>query len=181
MSLTACSSNPRSHLLLLVVLHLFCASLLVSSRNLERQRHLQLNDGDGPYIWPLPWQYTSGNETLTVDPNLSLVTSGNGGGSLIVSEAFDRYKRMIFEHASSVSHSAGVDYDLTKLNVVVHSGNEELQLGVDESYTLMVATSDKLSIVGQITIESGTWDAFSITLCQQYRLYLQEDVPRISS
>ncbi|KAL0317217.1 UNVERIFIED_CONTAM: Beta-hexosaminidase 1 [Sesamum angustifolium] len=106
---------------------MFCASLLVSSRNLQRQPYLQLNSGgDGVYIWPLPWQYTSGNETLTVDPNLSLVTSGNGGGSLIVSEAFDRYKRMIFEHASSVSHRAGVDYDLTKLSVVVHSGNEEV-------------------------------------------------------
>ncbi|KAL0299085.1 UNVERIFIED_CONTAM: Beta-hexosaminidase 1, partial [Sesamum radiatum] len=125
MSLTTCSSNPRSHFLLLI-LQLFCASLLVSSRNLQRQPYLHLNSGgDGVYIWPLPWQYTSGNETLTVDPNLSLVTSGNGGGSLIVSEAFDRYKRMIFEHASSVSHRAGVDYDLTKLSVVVHSGNEE--------------------------------------------------------
>ncbi|XP_011076894.1 beta-hexosaminidase 1 [Sesamum indicum] len=155
MSLTTCSSNPRSYLIRLV-LQLFCASLLVSSRNLGRLPYLQLNNGDGPYIWPLPWQYTSGNQTFTVDPKLSLVTSGNGGGSLIVSEAFDRYKRMIFEHASSVSHSTGVDYDLTKLNVVVHSGNEELQLGVDESYTLMVAAGDKLSIIGQITIEANS-------------------------
>ncbi|KAL0303624.1 UNVERIFIED_CONTAM: Beta-hexosaminidase 1 [Sesamum radiatum] len=138
MSLATCSSNPRSHLLLLV-LQLLCASLLVSSRNLQRRPHLQLNDGDGPYIWPLPWQYASGNETLTVDPNLSLVTSGNGGGSLIVSEAFDRYKRMIFEHASSVSHSAGVDYDLRKLNVVVHSGNEEVFSGCPTIVFLLFA------------------------------------------
>ncbi|KAK4431203.1 Beta-hexosaminidase 1 [Sesamum alatum] len=154
MNLSTCSSNPRSYLLLLV-LQLLSASLLVSSRNLQRQPYPQLDHADA-YIWPLPWQYTSGNDTLTVDPNLSLVTSGNGGGSLIVSEAFDRYKRIIFKHAGSRSPSSGVDYDLTKLNVVVHSGNEELQLGVDESYTLMVATSDKLSIIGQITIEANS-------------------------
>ncbi|KAK6120677.1 hypothetical protein DH2020_045575 [Rehmannia glutinosa] len=152
------SSNPRIYLLL--VLLLFSPSLLVSSRNLHTKQHRQLDHGDGDdsltYIWPLPWQYTFGNQTLTVDPNLSLVTSGNGGHSLIVSKAFDRYKKIIFKHTSSKLPSTGIDYDINKLSVIVHSENELLQLGVDESYTLMVAASDELSVIGGMTIEVQT-------------------------
>lgn len=123
------SSNPHSYLLLAVLL-LFSQSLLTSSRNLDVKQHQQLDYGDGDdsptYIWPLPWQYTFGNQTLTVDPNLSLFTSGNGSDSRIVSEAFDRYKRIIFKHTSFNLLSTGVEYDLAKLNIVVHSENEDV-------------------------------------------------------
>ncbi|KAH6762676.1 beta-hexosaminidase 1 [Perilla frutescens var. hirtella] len=151
-------SNPN-HLLLTAFL-LLSHLLLTTSRNLDLKHLRQLNyglAGDSPtYIWPLPSQYTSGNQTLTVDPNLTLITSGNGGGSLIVSEAFDRYKRIIFEHASLKLPSSGVDYDLKKLSILVHSDNEELQLGVDESYALLVAASDVHSVIGEITIEANS-------------------------
>ncbi|PIN07941.1 Beta-N-acetylhexosaminidase [Handroanthus impetiginosus] len=153
------SSNPRSNLLF-VVLILFSSSLLINSRKLDLKQPQQLDHGHTDdslaYVWPLPWDYTFGNQTLTVDPNLSLVTQGNGGHSVIVSEAFDRYKKIIFEHCSSKLDGSGVDYHLTRLNVIVHSGNEELQLGVDESYTLMVAARDELSVIGGITIEANT-------------------------
>ncbi|KAH6802376.1 beta-hexosaminidase 1 [Perilla frutescens var. frutescens] len=152
-------SNPN-HLLLAAFLLLSQLLLLTTSRNLDLKHLRQLNyglAGDSPtYIWPLPSQYTSGNQTLTVVPNLTLITSGNGGGSLIVSEAFDRYKRIIFEHASLKLPSSGVDYDLKKLSILVHSDNEELQLGVDESYALLVAASDVHSVIGEITIEANS-------------------------
>ncbi|KAL8551974.1 hypothetical protein ACS0TY_000866 [Phlomoides rotata] len=152
-------SKPLSYLLLAVLL-LFSQSSLTASRNLHLKLHQQLNYDDGDdsptYIWPLPWQYTSGNQTLTVDPNLYLSTTGNGGNSSIVSEAFERYKRIIFEHTRFNLPSARVDYDLTKLNILIHSDNEELQLGVDESYTLLVGTSDKQSVIGGINIEANS-------------------------
>ncbi|GFP78770.1 beta-hexosaminidase 1 [Phtheirospermum japonicum] len=149
-------SNPRIIYLLLALL-LFSPPLLISSRNLGIKQRRQLDHGDGDesptYIWPLPSQYTSGNRTLTVDPNLSLVTSGNGSRSLIVSEAFDRYKRIIFKHTSS---ETVIDYDLNKLSVNVHTEDEQLGLGVDESYTLMVAANNGFSVIGDITIEANS-------------------------
>lgn len=38
------------------------------------------------YHWPLPSQYTFGNQTLIVDPHLSLIVTGNGGGSVEMGE-----------------------------------------------------------------------------------------------
>jgi hexosaminidase len=49
-----------------------------------------------------------------------------------------------------------VEYDITSLKIVVHSDSEELQLGVDESYTLMVSKKNEQSIVGAATIEANT-------------------------
>ncbi|XP_073129204.1 beta-hexosaminidase 1 [Henckelia pumila] len=156
MNLHSSSPNSYGYLLPLLVLLLFSPSLARSSAN--RKLKQQLDDGEADsltYIWPLPWNYTFGNQTLIVDPNLSLVTSGNGAGSSIVSQAFDRYKGIIFKHSSRFPRT-GVDYDLTKVIVIVHSEDEELQLGVDESYSLMVAGRDELSIIGEITIEANT-------------------------
>ena len=113
------------------------------------------------YIWPLPSGYTYGDETLSVDPALSLVVGGNGGGSMIVKEGFDRYRRIIFANgdAFSIFHALRkrkAVYDISRLKIVVHSGDEELQLGVDESYTLLVNKKDGQSVVGEVTIEATT-------------------------
>ncbi|KAJ4822128.1 Beta-hexosaminidase 1 [Turnera subulata] len=140
------------------------------------------------YLWPLPAEFTSGDATLSVDPALSLVAGGRGGSSRIVSDAFERYKSIIFKHggggigsgggsSSSTRESGGHShssfsllgrfgrrarptsssaYDVSVLKIIVDSDNEELQLGVDESYTLLVGKSDKLSIVGEATIEANT-------------------------
>ncbi|XP_047955292.1 beta-hexosaminidase 1-like [Salvia hispanica] len=142
---------------LLAAFLLLSQLLLTTSRNLGLH-HLNYHGADDSptYIWPLPSQYTSGNQTLTVNPNLTLFTSGNGGGSRIVSEAFDRYKRIIFEHASLKLPSSGIDYDLNKLTILVHSDDEELQLGVDESYNLLVAARDAHSVIGEVTIEANS-------------------------
>ncbi|KAL1535613.1 Beta-hexosaminidase 1 [Salvia divinorum] len=149
------SFNPSS--LILAAFLLLSQLLLTTSRNLGLHQLNYVGADDSPtYIWPLPSQYTSGNQTLTVNPNLTLVTSGDGGGSRTVSEAFDRYKRIIFEHASLKFPSSGVDYDLNKLTILVHSDDEELQLGVDESYNLLVAARDAHSVIGEVTIEANS-------------------------
>ncbi|CAH9065387.1 unnamed protein product [Cuscuta europaea] len=124
---------------------------LVNSRKLKLRTEL---DESLTYLWPLPSEFTSGNETLTVDPNISLSLTGNGGSSVIVKEAFERYKNIIFKHGSKVSTSG--DYDIKQLSVIVHSDNEELQLGVDESYTLMVAKVNEHSVVPGISIEANS-------------------------
>ncbi|OMP02641.1 hypothetical protein COLO4_10922 [Corchorus olitorius] len=113
------------------------------------------------YIWPLPSEFTSGNETLTVDPTLSLSVSGEGGDSKILKEGFERYKKIIFKHVYGVSvfdklRGIRSAYDISELKIIVNSDSEELQLGVDESYTLFVAKNDGKSIVGEATIEANT-------------------------
>ncbi|EOY18354.1 Beta-hexosaminidase 1 isoform 3 [Theobroma cacao] len=113
------------------------------------------------YIWPLPSEFKSGNETLTVDPTLSLSVLGKGGDLKILREGFERYKKIIFKHVSGVSifeKWIGIRsvYDISELRIIVNSDSEELQLGVDESYTLSVAKNDGKSIVGEATIEANT-------------------------
>ncbi|XP_021295850.1 beta-hexosaminidase 1 [Herrania umbratica] len=113
------------------------------------------------YIWPLPSEFKSGNETLTVDPTLSLSVLGKGGDLKILREGFERYKKIIFKHVSGVSifekwRGIRSVYDIRELRIIVNSDSEELQLGVDESYTLFVAKNDGKSIVGEATIEANT-------------------------
>ncbi|XP_022742491.1 beta-hexosaminidase 1-like isoform X3 [Durio zibethinus] len=128
------------------------SQLLVLSSGFELDESLT-------YIWPLPSEFTSGNETLAVDPTLSLSVSGKGGDLKILREGFERYKKIIFKHVSGVSifeKLRGITsvYDISELRIIVNSDSEELQLGVDESYTLFVAKNDGKSIVGGATIEN---------------------------
>ncbi|EXB65336.1 Beta-hexosaminidase subunit [Morus notabilis] len=110
-----------------------------------------------PYLWPLPSEFTSGNDTLSVDPALSLALAGSGGrGSAIVRAAFDRYKGIIFNHANGGTSRRSRVYDIRSLKIVVDSDSDELQLGVDESYELFVAKNDGQSVVGEATIEANT-------------------------
>lgn len=89
------------------------------------------------YIWPLPAQFTSGNDTLSVDPALYLSVSGKGSGSKIVKEAFERYKAVIFKHGVKGDTPQSVfdnfrkrssDFDIGTLKIVVHSDNQEVGL-----------------------------------------------------
>ncbi|KAF7114260.1 hypothetical protein RHSIM_RhsimUnG0096900 [Rhododendron simsii] len=105
------------------------------------------------YLWPLPAEYTFGYGTLSVDPDLSLAVGGNGGNSTIVRDAFERYRAIIFKHGPS--NFRPMKSHISKVRVVVHSDNEELQLGTDESYSLIVAESDDRSIIAEATIEHG--------------------------
>lgn len=152
--MNADASNPIPTIIFFIYLSLF--PVIIASRNLKHSSNTQLYDDDSiTYIWPLPSEFSFGNQTLSVDPNLSLAVSGNGGGSAIVKEAFERYKSIIFKHHSKLPKSGG-SYDIEKLNVIVFSANEELQLGVDETYSLSVVKRDEHSIIGEITIEANS-------------------------
>ncbi|MCD9639334.1 Beta-hexosaminidase 1 [Datura stramonium] len=45
---------------------------------------------------------------------------------------------------------------IIKVTVIVHSDNDELQLGVDESYSLLVSKSNEHSIIGELSIEANS-------------------------
>ncbi|KAI4351110.1 hypothetical protein L6164_005495 [Bauhinia variegata] len=108
------------------------------------------------YVWPLPEEFTSGEETLSVDPGLTLTVDGNGGDSVIVRAAFERCRGIVFKNSGKFSsllrklRERISVYDINKLKIIVHSDNEELQLGVDESYSLLVPKA------GEVTIEANT-------------------------
>ncbi|KAK7273097.1 hypothetical protein RIF29_14143 [Crotalaria pallida] len=93
----------------------------------------------------------------------------NGGASAILSNAFDRYRGIIFKHGG-FGFGAGFglvrklrerlvsvsSFDIDRLKIIVHSDNEDLQLGVDESYNLQISNSRETSIVGEAIIEANT-------------------------
>ncbi|KAL9388664.1 hypothetical protein Peur_017269 [Populus x canadensis] len=135
----------KSYLLFLITI---CTFLLYSSAEL---------DDNLTYVWPLPAKFSSGNNTLSVDPELSLVLGGKGGNSSIIKDGFGRYKKIIFKHSSkSYSVNKRLVFDIGVLKIVVLSDNEELQLGVDESYLLLVEKRNGQSIIGEAYIEANT-------------------------
>lgn len=91
------------------------------------------------YLWPLPSEFTSGDESLSVDPSLTLSVAGNGGDSNILRAAFDRYRGIIFKHRASSGFGFGFvrklresivvsHYDIATLKITVHSDDEEVPL-----------------------------------------------------
>ena len=108
-----------SHALFLIVCALSVSEAVGGKA--ERTPHSSL-----PFIWPLPAEFTFGNETLSVDPALSL--SGNGASSAIVRAAFDRYRGIVFKHrdGSGFLRTLRTVYDVTKLKINVHSHSEEV-------------------------------------------------------
>lgn len=105
----------KSYLLLLFTI---CTFLLYSSAEL---------DDNLTYVWPLPAKFSSGNNTLSVDPELSLVLGGKGGNSSIIKDGFGRYKKIIFKHSSkSYSVNKRLVFDIGVLKIVVLSDNEEV-------------------------------------------------------
>ncbi|GMP22888.1 hypothetical protein CsSME_00000698 [Camellia sinensis var. sinensis] len=152
--------NPCSLSSVICIYTVFIISISapVDARTLGLNSITELDDSL-VYLWPLPSEFTSGNETLAVDPDLSLSVGGEGGGSAIVSEAFERYRAIIFKQSSWFSKlklRGNSAYDISKLKIIVHSDDEEIQLGTDESYSLLVAKSDDRSIIGDATIEANS-------------------------
>jgi len=162
------TSNPNPLLLLCLYAVYICisTSISLSAPVVDAQKTLglvskhkstssQLKDSL-VYLWPLPTEYSFGNGTLSVDPDLSLAVGGNGGNSAIVRDAFDRYRAIIFKQSSSKLRKRMMNSHISKVRVIVHSDNEELQLGTDESYSLIVAKSDDHSIIAEATIEANS-------------------------
>ncbi|KAG5557298.1 hypothetical protein RHGRI_007529 [Rhododendron griersonianum] len=158
MAADSATPNP-SHLLICIYTVFVCISVsaVVHAQTLslgsKHNSTSQLKDSL-VYLWPLPAEYTFGNGTLSVDPDLSLAVGGNGGNSAIVRDAFERYRAIIFKHGPS--NFRPMKSHISKVRVVVHSDNEELQLGTDESYSLIVAESDDRSIIAEATIEANS-------------------------
>ncbi|KMZ57942.1 Beta-hexosaminidase, family GH20, partial [Zostera marina] len=152
-----------SDIWVLVLVFFSAIPILETTRILQNTLHIS-NDDSPIYIWPLPKQFEHGNSTLSVDPNLSLHIKGLGANSDILREAFERYKGIIFGYrANGRKGSDGIRvsdegevYDVTGLNLVIASGDETLQFGVDESYILYVGGEDEESIVGGVNIEANT-------------------------
>ncbi|KAM4094094.1 hypothetical protein ACJW30_06G170100 [Castanea mollissima] len=145
----------KSHFLFLILSLSLCVSQTLALNSVPEP------DASLTYLWPLPSEFTSGNRTLSIDPDLSLAVAGIGGNSAIVRAAFDRYRAIIFKHTSGISIFSRFTgrssvYDISKLKIIVNSDNEELQLGVDESYTLFVSKNDGKSITGEAAIEANT-------------------------
>ncbi|KAL1819319.1 hypothetical protein ACET3Z_014188 [Daucus carota] len=150
--------NPRT-LAFQLLFFISYSVLLVTSRTLPSisiPDDSHSNSNSQVFIWPLPSNFTFGNQTLSINPDLSLAVSGNGGNSGFLADAFDRYRRIIFKHESKLRRNVNVAYDIEKISVVVHSDDQELKLGVDESYSLLLGKGNGYSIVGEVTIEANT-------------------------
>lgn len=112
------------------VLVLIFAFALRDSQSLRHKSAPEIDDSL-TYVWPLPAEFTSGNDTLSVDPGLSLAVGGNGENSSILRAAFDRYRRIVFKHSEGVSvfdrlRGRRSVYDISKLKVIVNSDSEEV-------------------------------------------------------
>lgn len=120
--------NPNSILTIIYFVSVFL-SPLVYSRTIRLNPISEL-DESLVYLWPLPSYFTFGSTTLSIDPDLSLTVGGNGGTSVIVSEAFERYKTIIFKHSSSKYSKFGGrtkdKYDISSVSIVVQSDEEEV-------------------------------------------------------
>lgn len=114
-----------SHILVLIFVF-----ALRDSQSLRLNSALEIDDSL-TYVWPLPAEFTSGNDTLSVDPGLSFAVGGNGENSSILRAAFDRYRRIVFKHSAGVSvfdrlRGRRSVYDISKLKVIVNSYSEEV-------------------------------------------------------
>ncbi|WOL16280.1 beta-hexosaminidase 1 [Canna indica] len=147
------------HFLLLLLLLSLAASLLCSpsyGRSTPRPHRSSSADASLVYLWPLPKLFRHGDLALSVDPEISLDLQVPGGESATVSEAFERYKDLVFTQWERSARRSSDEYDIAKLTVVVASADDTLQLGVDESYTLYVGGGEGLSVVNGATVEANT-------------------------
>lgn len=86
---------------------------------------------DHPFIWPLPKEYKHGDKTITIDAYRFRFITPAQSNELI--SAFQRYYDLIFDRKSAIVQSGVV-----QATVTVKEDKAELQLGVDESYTLEI-------------------------------------------
>lgn len=103
-------------------------------------------DGNMPFIWPLPAQYTNGNTTATVSPPAQfLAFFAHAGTSPFLDQAFARYAGITFPHV--LAAAAGAAGDVAGIDVTVASLAEDYpQLADDETYTLTVPVSGRATL-----------------------------------
>lgn len=111
------------------------------------------------YLWPMPKKSSNGNMTIAIDPDLVLVTQGNGGNSRLLRDAFARYKQIILAHHVKFSDQSGArqaQYGIGRLIITVSSADETLQLGTNESYSLYVPAHTEGSVIQDAMLEAKT-------------------------
>ena len=86
---------------------------------------------DQPFIWPLPKEYKHGDKTITIDAYHFRFITPAQSNELI--SAFQRYYDLIFDRKSAL-----VESGVVQATVTVKEDKAELQLGIDESYTLEI-------------------------------------------
>ena len=96
---------------------------------------------DAPNIWPLPKEYKYGDKVLTVDAYHFRFATPAQSNELM--EAFQRYYNIIFDRKSEIIEGAA----LRNVRVNVKEDKTELQLGVDESYTLEIPEDGSEAII----------------------------------
>eukprot|EP00762_Andalucia_godoyi_P001737 ANDGO_07044.mRNA.1 hypothetical protein len=91
-------------------------------------------------VWPQPQSMRPGSSSVTVDPSqFSFSTTSK---SQILQKAFARYATLFFPAKTARSPQGS----LVSVAVQVDSDDENLQFGVDESYSISVSTDPKASI-----------------------------------
>ena len=88
-------------------------------------------------LWPLPYALTTGNSVVSLSATQFKITTSSS--STVLQAAIQRYQtQILFPFASSGTRSGAPV--LATLNVTVSSDSQNLQLGVDESYSLSVTS-----------------------------------------
>ena len=116
---------------------------------------LAVNPDEYSPLLPAPnGKQTNGSKLLAVSPKLRFSLTP-GSGSEYVTNATERYARIMFAWGSQVDCSAGPAADqgrrtaapcVTEVMISVANTSQELQLGVDESYTLTVGADAAVQI-----------------------------------
>jgi len=104
-----------------------------------------------PGLWPLPQQYTFGDQILSLTPsNFQFVTTGFSNE--VLERAFARYFQIIFAFGRNSNEDLKEKKVLvTRLEVKIRQSDVALKLGMDESYALSV-DANGLSLLTAETI-----------------------------
>ncbi|KAG0559247.1 hypothetical protein M758_10G088900 [Ceratodon purpureus] len=116
---------------------------------MERRGVGKEEDGGDVKIWPMPYSVAHGDGTVMLDRGSFQFEFDAGNGSAMpdtLAKAFVRYYDLIFSQHAPRWDASPSDHALVKLVVGLGSRNEELQYGVDESYTLEVPDSSASNV-----------------------------------
>ncbi|KAM0836110.1 hypothetical protein ACQ4PT_062513 [Festuca glaucescens] len=92
-------------------------------------------------LWPMPKSVIHGTQRLYVSKDLAMSMEGSkySDGKAILKDAFQRTVDLLkLNHAADGANPSS--YVLTGVNIAVHSPEDELNFGVDESYNLTIHT-----------------------------------------
>jgi len=97
-----------------------------------------------PLIWPIPQQFTNGSSTVVVGSGFSFNSSST---STVITTGIERYKDLTFDHGTPQTSG-----QLMKLQIIVTSADETLQLETDESYVLDIPTGSDTATLQANTV-----------------------------